>query len=87
MHFQGYNTGTVISSVLLPAASAVWTMSFADKKLLYGKLRVAVGGNSGENDDEDEEDEGDPACDVDVPPRPTRPSRSLPREGQGTWSR
>ena len=68
MHFQGYNTGTVISSVLLPAASAVWTMSFADKKLLYGKLRVAVGGNSGENDDEDEEDEGDPACDVDVPP-------------------
>ena len=43
-HYLGTNKGDVIGPVVLPRWETTWGMSFADKKKLWDKHRVEVGG-------------------------------------------
>ncbi len=44
--YAGSNRGNVLGPIVLPALGNSWTMTFGDKKLLYGKNRRAVGGRT-----------------------------------------
>ena len=56
-HYQGSNRGSVLAWVKLPKWESCWKLTFGDKKTLYGKARVPVGGTSVDVDaDEDEEE-------------------------------
>ena len=62
LHFKGSTLGDTVGPVAIPATEDVWQETFANKKLLFGAARVAVGGRDGmsmkEVQDEDEEIEG-----------------------------
>jgi hypothetical protein len=46
-HFEGTNCGDALSGMKLPAPDKVWSLSWKDKKALYGKkMLIAVGGRS-----------------------------------------
>ena len=46
-HFDGSNCGDAISGLKTPAPDKVWSLSWKDKKALYGKkMLIAVGGRS-----------------------------------------
>ena len=50
LHYSGSNRGDTIYGVKMPSFDSenVWKLSFGDKKKLYAKHRVAVGGASPE---------------------------------------
>lgn len=56
-HYQGSNRGSVLAWVKLPKWESCWKLSFGEKKTLYGKARVPVGGTSVDVDDENEDEE------------------------------
>ena len=62
LHFKGSTLGDAVGPVAIPATEDVWQETFANKKLIFGAARVAVGGRDGmslkEVMDEDEEIEG-----------------------------
>ena len=64
-HYQGQNTGSVVTPIVLEPFERCWALTFAEKKQLYGKQRLPVGGKGG-GDDEDDDAVGDD--DDDVPP-------------------
>ena len=51
-HFKGSTRGNKIGDVELPDLSKAWRMTEADKKLLHGPHRVAVGGPTDDPDTE-----------------------------------
>ena len=68
IHYNGTNKGDLVGFVNLPEWESTWALTFDDKKKLYGKHRVAVGGPTGDDDDDDEDvDMGQPD-DADTPP-------------------
>lgn len=81
-HYPGSNKSEGMAFVKLQPWSECWSLTFKDKKSLYGKQRVAVGGPSGDKDDDksdmgsddDDDDEADvpPTVDEDVPAGKTR---------------
>ena len=58
-HYHGQNTGSVISPIKLLPFQDCWALSFAEKKLLYGKLRLPTGGKADDDDDEDDGGDGE----------------------------
>ena len=50
-HYMDFNSGSVIAMVKLPPYSECWALSYEKKKLLYGKMRVPVGGKEDADDD------------------------------------
>ena len=64
-HYPGANGGSVIGPIKLQPYNKCWSISFDEKKAIYGRMRVAVGGTCPEDDDGDEDAEGD---DNEVPP-------------------
>ena len=74
IHYNGTNKGDLVGFVSLPEWESTWALTFDDKKKLYGKHRVAVGGPTGDDDDDDEDvDMGQPD-DADTPPTVATPS-------------
>ena len=55
--YQGSNRGNLLAWVKLPKWETCWKLTFADKKSLYGKARVPVGGQSVDVDDDEAEEE------------------------------
>ncbi|CAE7224568.1 unnamed protein product [Symbiodinium sp. CCMP2592] len=45
-YYSGTSHGQVIQNVVLPTDAEVWTTSFANKKAIYDRLRVDVGGTT-----------------------------------------
>lgn len=43
-NFPGSNRGDVVYGVKMPAWDSVWSLKFHEKKQLFGRHRVAVGG-------------------------------------------
>ena len=71
LHYDGTNKGDLVGVVALPSWERAWALTFDEKKKLYGKHRVAVGGptaGSADPDDDDEDDAHDGDDDADVPP-------------------
>ena len=70
--YQGTNRGSLIAFVKLPKweAAETWKCTFDDKKAMYGKLRVAVGGKSTDDKDKSDgsSDDIDETTEVVVPP-------------------
>lgn len=64
--YQGSNRGNLLAWVKLPKWETCWKLSFGDKKNLYGKARVSVGGPSVDADDDDA-DEEEPADGTIIP--------------------
>ena len=62
LHFPGSNRGDCIYGAVMPSfdAETVWKLPVKDKKALYGKHRIAVGGPAPEGA---EHDSGDSAYD------------------------
>ena len=58
-HYLDFNTGSAIAVVKLQPFAATWTMSFDEKKQLYGKLRLPVGGRESHDSGGEEEDDAD----------------------------
>ncbi len=50
--FEGTNRGNVMAFLRLPSWESGWLLSFDDKKKLWGKSRVPVGGKTFDDDDE-----------------------------------
>ena len=46
LHFKGSNSGNKIGDLCLPAISSLWTLPSKTKIELYGKYRMAVGGQA-----------------------------------------
>ena len=65
-HYTGFNTGSVIFPIRLSPFTECWAMTFDEKKAVYGKARLPVGGKGDDSGDSGEEHDG--ADDGDVPP-------------------
>ena len=52
--YGGCNLGSSITGVILPPYNKIWSMKYEDKKQLYSKMRLPIGGGSPGNEDEDE---------------------------------
>ena len=63
-HYLDWNSGSLIGMVKLPPYPSCWTMKYDDKKLLYGRMQVPVGGK----EDDDADDGEDPDQQQEVPP-------------------
>lgn len=88
-HYDGTNKGDLLGWVALPPWESAWALTFDEKKKLYGKHRVAVGGptGAGHDDDDDDDDAMDGTVDdVDLAP-PTVGTAALPSVPTSTTSR
>ena len=68
IHYNGTNKGDLVGFVNLPEWETAWALTFDEKKKLYGKHRVAVGGPSCDDDDDEDDVDMGAADDGDVPP-------------------
>jgi hypothetical protein len=68
INYNGTNKGDLVGFVNLPEWETTWALTFDDKKKLYGKPRVAVGGPTGDDDDDDEDVDMGPTDYADTPP-------------------
>ena len=67
MLYRGMTTGTVIGDVVLLPYKDVWQLTFGQKKLLYGKMRLPVRG-PGESDDDGSDGADGGGENAEVPP-------------------
>jgi hypothetical protein len=71
-HFAGTTKGDLLGPITMPSWDHSWPLAFLEKRKLYGKMRVAVGGSTltgGDDDDEEQEDPDENALDpAMVPP-------------------
>ena len=58
-HYLDTNNGSIIGMVKLPPYIKCWTMKYEQKKLLYGKMRVPVGGKEEQDGDDNDEEDGE----------------------------